>query len=324
MMIEETAKTLESEGLNPAEIKTKLRSMLAHSDAFAASVGRAGALDCRMAQIIEGVIKVVPWPWARLTEQCPSLMPGMVTMFAGSPGATKSFAMLQCITWWVSRDYKVGCLMMEGTRGWHLQRALAQMSGNRNMTSIPYVADHPEEVEAAIDKYRYQISQIAEAIDIPASDFTYQDVMAWMQDCAKKGCRIIIVDPITKANPEGRQWEEDRTMVSFANSIAKRHRTSIILVTHPKQTKGMPGFENLAGGSAYSRHVQALIWLATFDAKTLSVETCCGRSDIECNRVMHLLKVTDGLGQNKHIGCLFNKNTLLLEEKGIVVKETKP
>jgi hypothetical protein len=324
--IEEIIQGLRIAGMSDEESRQELRGMLAHSESLGASLGRTGELRRRLAQISEGIINVVPWPFSTLSDLCPSLVPGFVTVVAGSPGATKSFMMLQCINWWIMRERKVSCLMLEGERSWHLQRLLAQLEKDPNLTSPFYISDHIAEVEEAEERHRERVGLVADAIDIPSSkqiSFTYYDVMEWMTCRARQGSRIIIIDPITKADRQGPPWEEDLKMVSFANQLAQQARCSIIIVSHPKKDNAMPGFESLAGGAAMSRHVQALIWLSAFETKKMWVKGCCGRYETEANRVMHLLKVTDGRGQYKSIVCHFNPETLMLEEKGLKVKEDK-
>ena len=52
-------------------------------------------------EIADGKLRKVPWPWSSLTQLCPSLLPGTVTIIAGAPGSSKSFMMLQCLQFWL-------------------------------------------------------------------------------------------------------------------------------------------------------------------------------------------------------------------------------
>jgi AAA domain len=318
-------RSLSAEGKTESEIRDAIRRQVAHSDAFHRLLGRPGELRRRLAQIAEGVITCVTWPWAALAEQCPSLLPGTVTVVVGVPGATKSFCMLQCMDYWLSRDYSVKCAMLERSRAWHLHRYLAQVSGRPEFLSMGHVQSHPDEVDSALDQYAVQIDRMAGAIDIPSGIWSYDDAKSWMLKICndKQPPRIIIVDPLTKADPGGLQWEADRAIVAFCEKLAGQFGCSIILVVHPKKDNSMPAIENIFGGASYSRHVQAVIWLSRFEFKNLTVKTWAGREQVACNRVMHLLKVSDGLGQGKHIGYEFSGKTLRLEEKGIVVREKK-
>jgi hypothetical protein len=69
-------------------------------------VGPASILSCRIEAIISGELSSVPWPWSQLDELAPVLTPGGIVVFAGTPGAAKSFAMLQCIAFWADKGYR--------------------------------------------------------------------------------------------------------------------------------------------------------------------------------------------------------------------------
>jgi len=277
----------------------------------------------RLEKIKDGRLAVIPWPWANMATLCPCLFPGSVTVLAGAPGATKSFMMLQCVNYWATCEIPVAMLALEGTKASHLQRLLAQIERKPELTDLVWIADHPDEAEAAMDRRTTWIDEVGQCIcTLDMASVTYTDVLEWIRTRARLKDRIIIVDPITAADPQGRQWEADRMMVGTAQQIAREYQVSVILVSHPsKSTGGKPSLDSLAGGTAYQRHVDAVIWLSAIEPKGLMVTQPVGRETIECNRVMYLLKVRDGKGQGKAIGFRFEGSSLLLAEQGVIIKE---
>jgi KaiC/GvpD/RAD55 family RecA-like ATPase len=282
----------------------------------------------RIEDIVAGKIKRVHWPWHYLDQQCPTLMPGQITVIAGAPGATKSFALLQCLDYWVSSDVPVAMMALEGKRSSHLTRLLAQLEGNTDIMDAAWVADHADQVRAAMDRHSDRIESVGQCICVPdvmrSSSVTYSDVLSWMWGRARVGDRVLIVDPITSADPIVRQWEADRELLNQCIRLADTHKLSIILVTHPaKMQSSSPSLDSMALGASYQRHVDGVIWLAAHDKKKRTVLGPCGRTEIDSNRVMYLLKVRDGKGQGKAIAYTFGAETLKLSEGGIIIKEPK-
>lgn len=279
----------------------------------------------RFEKIKDGRITVIPWPWGNMASLCPSLMPGTVTVVAGAPGATKSFMMLQCVNFWATCEIPVAILALEGSKDYYLNRLLAQIEKRPELTDIAWVRDNPDEVDAAMDRHAGWLDQVGQSIcTIKLDSITYIDVLEWVRARARLKDRIIIVDPVTAADPQGRQWEADRMMVNTSAKIAVDYGASIIIVSHPAKAVGhQPSLDAVAGGAAVTRHVDAVIWLSAIEPKKLTVTQPTGREDIECNRVMYLLKVRDGRGQGKAIGFRFEGDSLLLAEQGVVIKEKK-
>ena len=96
------------------------------------------------------------------------------------------------------------------------------------------------------------------------------------------------------------------------------------MVTHPAKSgnlKLIPTLDALAGGTAFQRHVDAVIWLEKIESKEFRITGPCGTDNIECDRRIHLLKVRDGRGEGMRLGYKFVPSTLLLAEQGVIVKE---
>lgn len=279
----------------------------------------------RIEKIIDGRLNVIEWPWKGMSNYFPCLTSGSLTVLAGAPGATKSYLLLQAVTYWVSNGVKVAMMAMEGPKGHHLQRMLAQLDGTPSLTDMNWIVENPELASGAMDRHMDHVDKVGHSIFTPEnSGFTYTDALEWIRKMARAKTRIIIVDPITAADPQDAQWEADRYLINTSHEIAIEHNVSVILISHPSKNMGnKPSLDSLAGGTAYQRHVDYVAWLAAIDPEKMTVAGPCGRHEIECNRLMHLLKVRDGRGQGKTIAFNFGAHDLLLAEQGVVIKEKK-
>ena len=281
-------------------------------------------LKARLDDIKTGEIYAVPWPWPLLTNLAPSLLPGKLIVVAGSPGASKSFMMLQCLTFWLREGYLASALMLEGTKAEHLQRLLSQFECNSDMTDLKWIKDNPFLVDDAYNRHEEWMNEVGRHIQIPdMGNVTYYELLYWIETRAKAGDRVVIVDPITAASADGNIWEKDRELISTAQQLAMKYRISIIFVSHPKKDAVLPCLGSLANGSAYQRHTQCVLWMEAQDTKTVMTAGACGRHESEINRIMYLLKVTDGRGQGRLIGFKFDGGSLLLSEQGVIIKEKK-
>ena len=100
----------------------------------------------------------------------------------------------------------------------------------------------------------------------------------------------------------------------------------IVLITHPTKAFVQPALQHIAGGSAYLRFVQCVIWLYSHEkdekAKTSYVETSDGlHAEVQHDRSLCILKARNGRGTGFRIACSFTED-LKLKSHGVIV--TKP
>src|SRR5690606_10292902 len=102
--------------------------------------------------------------------------------------------------------------------------------------------------------------------EVPDDQWAMKEIGDWVEARAAEGCRIIVVDPITAANQADKQFIEDARFVYRVKRIAEQHECSIVLVTHPTKTRGTKsGMSEVAGGTAYTRFAQTVLWLERMD-----------------------------------------------------------
>ena len=277
----------------------------------------------RIAAIESGRLESIGWPWELLTKTAPVLVPGGVIVVAGSPGASKSFMMLQCMNYWVMEDIDASILEMEDKRGSHLHRLLAQIDGNSDLTDWDWIKKNPAEVAEAFGRHEEQLDKVGHAIYTTSmAESTYESVLVWIAERCRDGHRIIVVDPVTAATPTSRPWEADLHMIQNCKDLAEKYGNSIILVSHPTKQDASPAMNNIAGGAAVSRFVSGIFWLQWMEREDVTIKGTYGiKEQKSCNRKLYLLKVRDGIGSGLVLGENFDGNTLLLEESGIIIKE---
>ena len=278
----------------------------------------------RTSDIVAGKISKVPWPFSMLSRVAPVLMPGTITCLAGQQGAGKSLFIIQCMFFWLKEGFTCSVLSLESARSEHLERLLSQIENSSNHANPDWIKDHQKEHEDAIKRNSEMIDDLGSRIHCEKiQDITYFDVLEYIKRRGQAKDRIVVIDPITAADGQGQPWQVDRQLVLAALNLAETHNMSIIFTTHPTKQFLDPDVGHIAGGAAWSRFGQGVLWLERTGEQEKPVRGCCGTYEAEINRIIHLLKVRSGPGQGMRIGCKFDVESLLLSEKGIILKKEK-
>lgn len=261
-----------------------------------------------------------------LSEQTQALLPGTVTLLCGDPCAGKSFLVMDWLLDWAKNGIKVAAFFLEdGKDEFHLPRALAMASGETGIIKRKWVNTHPDETRQAMQEHKDILEVIDSYIDdAPDRQETMDSLILWMEKKATNN-RILVVDPVTiLSEGSDKKWIADAKFVMAAKDIARRHRCSVLFVTHPKSgIGGQFSLEALAGGAAYPRFSHTVLWLEHHDKKTVTVgmPTCMGytKDEVEINKTLHLMKARNGEGSGLQIGLTFHE--LTFTEHGIVCKK---
>ncbi|MFC1635165.1 AAA family ATPase [Planctomycetota bacterium] len=274
---------------------------------------------------IAGRREAVRWPWVCIGGLTKALLPGTVTIICGNVGASKSFMLLEAAAYWHEYKIKIAVYELEEDRDFHLSRCLAQKSQVGSMTDPDWVRENPIEARRIYSDNEAFLENFGACIFAsPDTHLTLEQLSKWTQGRAKAGCRIIAIDPITAAAHKSRNvWEEDNSFLHDIKRTATDYHCSVILVTHPIKAVSLPDVTQLAGGAAYQRFAQTILWLESHIEKNSQVKTSCGTIDIEHNRIAHLLKARNGKGQGVKIAFNFDSESLTLHEQGIIIKKEK-
>jgi hypothetical protein len=275
--------------------------------------------------MISGKLQSVPLPWPIVSNLTVPLLPGNTMTLCGSPGASKSFVLLQCFAYWMENNIKACVFELEQDKMYHMRRALAQKTGIGGLTSPDWVKENPDTTRAIHKEHHdwlYELSTHMWAC--PDNQPTYAELTTWINKRSDEGYRVICIDPITAAEQSRSPWIDDPRFLFDVRRIARKRGSSVVFVTHPAKTAATADMAMMAGAAANSRFSQTIVWLESHEEKISLVRTPCGTTDMEHNRTFHLLKTGNGPAvQGMRIACRFSGENLTLSTQGVIMKKKK-
>lgn len=280
----------------------------------------------RIESAIAGQRVSISWPWRSVTRYANPCAPGAVTILCGEPGSGKSLAFQEAMLAWHQQGIPTAILHLEKNREYHQIRALAQLAGESSLTSDQWQRANPKEARMAEEEYRDVLNSYgATVFDDPDGSMTLEQVQTWMAARATEGARVVGVDPITAAASGPKPWEDDRRFIVACQAMAARHNCSVVLVTHPRNITGTaPNMDQLAGGRAYSRLTDCVLWLQGHNPpEDGKITYACGEVGGEYNRSIALCKTRDGAGQGIIVAIAFDGATLRTTELGPIQSKKK-
>jgi len=278
----------------------------------------------RVADIKAGRYMCIDWPWNDLNRFTRALLPGTVTLLVGNPGATKSFMALQVFNFWNEMGLRTSLYVVEEDKIFHITRALAQRTGQADITDPNWVKENSQLVERLIANNRQFLDDFGRCLYAsPDTQPTLVQLAQWIEQQAKTGCRLIGVDPVTSAERGGEPWVVDSKFLQAIKRTATDYRCSIILVTHPIKAVSFPDLSQVAGSAAYQRFSQTILWLESHDEKSSKVRMAVGTTFMTYNRTLHILKARNAKGMGLKLAYQFDSDSLTLKEIGLIQKEKK-
>jgi hypothetical protein len=305
-------------------VGTDVKQALEQILAGATECGVVGGLRQVLDDTISGKRQALLMPWVKLSELTLALLPGMVSIIAGAPGALKSFWLLQLLAFLYEGGVKVACYELEHDRTYHLNRLLAQRCGESNLLNPVWIRDNPGEVYALFEKHKTFLEGFGRYMwDAADKEMTLKSLAEWVKQRAEAGNRVIVLDPITIVERTQEPWIEDQRFLLSCKAAIRRYGASLIFATHPKKgNKGAMGLDDLAGGAAYQRFSQSIIWLDKFaEPKVVTIKGDCGRFVTEVNLSLHILKASNARGHGLRLGFVFNPATLQFAEQGLIITQ---
>ncbi|MEO0966017.1 MAG: AAA family ATPase [Planctomycetota bacterium] len=285
------------------------------------------AFDAELEAILSGQRRPQTWPWRFVTGLTRSLLPGTLTILCGSPGATKSFFLLQAAAHWHEVGATPAVLMLEDGREYHLRRALAQRERNGHLTDIGWVEQHGAEVVAMRARHAAWLQNFGRCLYEPPAEgmFTHDQAIRWAEERARDGHRVVAIDPISMLDADGDVWREDKRLIAALKQTAERHHVSVVAVTHPRKGAQGVDMDEVSGGASVSRFAQTVIWLKYLPEPE---SRWCGtdpdvkgaRDSREVNRHLVISKARNGVGTGRKVGFLFDGKSLTFREQGLLMK----
>lgn len=328
--IAEHAETLRQAAMQPGDVQAALQGVTSDLHDLSGETDGKEAMDGAAAvkTLLDDSIhhrrQIIKMPWGMTASLTAALQPGSVTIFCGSPGASKSFAVLELLAFVFASNTTADYFALEDSKGFHLMRCLAQRTELPGLTNPDWIEQNPEIAKAAYSENADWLSRLGRSIDADGGGAVHYDTLAaWSLRRVRSGCKLLIIDPITAVQHKTRQsWTEDNDFLQRIKRTAVDYGAAVILVTHPSKLQGMPGMEGLSGGATFSRFAQTVLWLEAHDYKQSDVRFWCGTDTVDHNRTLHLLKTRLGQGQGKRIAATFT-DTLRLIEHGAIIKQKK-
>lgn len=269
-----------------------------------------------------GKFKMINFPGMPvLSNTSKALAPCTITTIPAEPGAAKSFFMTQCFWKWANEGkVKVSLLMLEDKTSFHQTRALAQMAGDSRLTDIDYIAQYQEYSLKSLERFKEDLAKFNKILTCPGStQMSLTEVADWVEKQAEAGVEVIGIDPITAAKATSKPWIEDEIFLFRVKEILERTGARLIITTHPRLGKaGAPSLSGLAGGAAYPRFSQTVIWMENLEAPIETLIYRDGSRDlVEHQRTFHIKKSRSGVGVGRIIASELNPKTLAVEELGM-------
>lgn len=278
----------------------------------------------RLSSQISGTYRMEGFPWPMLTQRAKSLLPGSVTLLCGAPDSAKSWFGLHCLRYWCEQDIKCAVMMLEEDTGWHLQRALAQLERSTSLLDDSAIRSSPGQTMSAWDRNKTTIDKMRDHLWCDA-DITMPACAEWVEKRCDEGCRCLIIDPITLADPGGEKpWDADRRFMARVKASITKTGTSLLLVTHPKKgaskIPGPPCMDDLAGGAAYTRAAASVLWMGPSTNNQENILDADGVIRLtRAHKVLRIIKARNAPTQGDTI--VFTFDDLNLQEEGLIVKD---
>ncbi len=276
--------------------------------------------------MVSGKFKTEHLPWNVMSHVSRALIPGAITMLCGTPGASKTFMLLQSMLYWIDNGLACVLYALEDYKEYHLLRMLAQHTETAGLVDDEWVRENPDTARKLSENNAALLTKLRDAIECtPDKMPTLTELADWVENRAKGGARIICIDPITIASKgQGYRFEDEDLFIKQASRICGIYKCTLVLVTHPtKGSKPRPDIAFMAGSAAFSRFTSTVLWLEFHDEKINDIITPVGNDTQEHNRTVHILKSRNGKGQGKRFAFSFCPKSLTLIEHGIIVKKKK-
>jgi hypothetical protein len=287
-------------------------------------VGIGADYSAYIEQGIAGQRRPISWPWYFVSVMSRALVPGCVTAICGDPGSGKSLLAMQAMITWSSSDIPAEIYELEDGRNYHLNRGHAQMCGVSSLLKSEWLEDHAEEARQLLGEKIEDTEKLGRRIwePPPSESATYPMLLAWMEDRAKRGTKVMIVDPVTAVKPDRSPWIADHEFMMGSKRIAEKYECCPVLIVHPvKGHKGGGGMEAVSGGAVFSRLSHSVLWLEVRESDDdVKIETTHGFEMMCPNRILRVVKCRNGVGRGVRIGFLFDPQRLNYTELGIVRK----
>jgi hypothetical protein len=282
----------------------------------------------RFEDIYSGKYVAQSWPFPILTEQSQSLLPGSVVIIAGSPGAGKTFFMLQSIRHWIQSGVKVAVMELEENFEFYSHRLLAIEAGFINILDPKWIKKNEEQSREILRRNLDAIEKIVPSINFPdPGGMNMKQAAEWIERKAREKNRIIVIDPITMIQEGKEPWAEAPAFIARIKIAVLAHGCTLVCVSHPKKgflnKTGDFTLDDIAGPAAFTRFISSAFALQHVEMdEPGDIRLPDGSTSKDTwNKTIRIMKVREGRGTSKVVCYNWIANTATFSEVGIKSKD---
>lgn len=307
---------------NAGYSEPEIHGALAEAIGKAKSSGPAAELEKHFEEIFTGRQRSLKTGYTTLDSMV-QILPGSINLIVGSQGASKSLLMLQLAARWKEEGKRLVLYELEKNRPFYLKRLMAQRLRNSHFTNNDWLEQNQDTVRQAYQVHKEFIDTFGRVIWIGDKKIISQgDIVEWARQRAAAGTQILIIDPITIADRKDEPHKADAQLIQQLGHISMDYRAIIFLVIHPSKLKvDTPDASAIAGGAAYARFSDNIVWLESHPMKASWVVTPCGSDDVKHDRTLWILKSRDSGGMWGKIAMQFEQDGLTIRESGLIVRK---
>lgn len=213
----------------------------------------------RLADLASGAMRSLDIGWGCLANT-KWLIGGSITIVCASPGIGKTWFVHDLAFRAMRAGIKVADIQLEEDKEYHVSRIVAAHKG----IPINDPDNITEEELEEVHKHKDFIDEVSKILFIPEyNKCSFSDIAALVEEKAKSGYSLIIIDSISVIVKGKDGFEQDQKFVNTVKETARKYKTRIVLVTHPKTAMSKNhDMDSLAGGAAYQRLCQTVFWIS--------------------------------------------------------------
>lgn len=288
---------------------------------------------------MEGKLSTIPLPWPRLSSGTNALREGTVTIICGATKVGKSFFSMNVVRHLHENAVEWAYLPLEdGKKEW-TWRIMAILENDFTMVEDnPATALRRAEVmkrrEPEIRAYLENVTQNPRVQPVIVNGkrtrqmVTPELILKWTEEQAKKGKRVIFVDPLAQISFGGfKKWEAEEMFVQNFCGIAADYKVSLVLVSHTKKGNDDEALtvEDMQGSAAFGRLCQTSILIgATSEMVETDIKRPEGIEQALSNRVVMIGAARNGAGTRSKLAYVVEPGSPNFKEIGyIAMKKNK-
>lgn len=276
-----------------------------------------------ISQVIDGTLVTIDTVFPMLNRLAKPLQPRTINLLCGCPGSGKSLLALQLLLAWLLRKIHFSCYMLEESLEHHLHRAIALLEDNTNILDMSWIRNNPDTINNLYAKYADTLDALSNCLTtIPQKQETYEGLTLWAEQKLKAGSKLLIIDPVTAIAQQDKPWIYDAQFLQSLRRLLVDYNATALITIHPRKGLTKPTLDDLAGGSAWQRFTETILWIEAHGIpETMTIKSPGGIQDIKINRTIHILKARNAPGAGLRIGYKFGKGSLLFAEQGLILKK---